>query len=41
MTGPSVVSVARIEPDLALQSWDRVRRLVAEELSNVVDRPLT
>ena len=29
MTGPSVVSVARIEPDLARQSWERVRRLVA------------
>ena len=29
MTGPAVVSVARIEPDLAHRSWVRVRRLVA------------
>ena len=29
MTGPSVVSVGRVEPDLARRSWDRVRRLVA------------
>ena len=28
MTGPAVVSVARIEPDLARRSWARVRRLV-------------
>ena len=31
MTGPSVVSVARIEPDLARESWNRVRRLVARD----------
>ena len=31
MTGPAVVSVARIEPDLARRSWDRVRRLVARD----------
>ncbi len=29
MTGPAVVFVARIEPDLARQSWAQVRRLVA------------
>ena len=29
MTGPAVVSVARIEPDLARRSWERVQRLVA------------
>ena len=29
MTGPSVVSIARIEPDLARRSWPRLRRLVA------------
>lgn len=29
MSGPAVVSVARIEPDLARRSWARVRRLVA------------
>ena len=29
MAGPSVVSVARIEPDLARRSWAQVRRLVA------------
>ena len=29
MNGPSVISVSRIEPDLARRSWDRVRRLVA------------
>ena len=31
MTGPAVVSVARIEPDLARRSWARVRRLVARD----------
>ena len=31
MTGPSVVSVARIEPNLARRSWALVRRLVAGE----------
>ena len=31
MTGPSVVSVGRIEPDLARESWNRVRRLVARD----------
>ena len=31
MTGPAVVSVARIEPDLARRSWNRVRRLVARD----------
>lgn len=31
MTAPSVVSVARIEPDLARRSWDGVRRLVARD----------
>ena len=29
MTGPSVVSVGRIEPELARRSWGRVQRLVA------------
>ena len=29
MTGPAVVSVARIEPDLAHRSWTPVRELVA------------
>lgn len=29
MNGPSVISVSRIEPDLARRSWDRVLRLVA------------
>ena len=29
MMGPTVVSVGRIEPDLARRSWARVRRLVA------------
>ena len=29
MTGPAVVSVARIEPDLARRSWAQVRRIVA------------
>lgn len=28
MTGPSVVSVARIEPELARRSWGRVQHLV-------------
>ena len=31
MTGPAVVSVARIEPDLARRSWARVRCLVAHD----------
>ena len=31
MTGPSVVSVGRIEPDLARESWDRTTRLVARD----------
>ena len=31
MTGPAVVSVARIKPDLARRSWARVRRLVARD----------
>ena len=31
MTGPAVVSVARIEADLARRSWNRVRRLVAND----------
>ena len=31
MTGPAVVSVARIKPDLARQCWARVRRLVARD----------
>ncbi len=31
MTAPSVVSVARIEPDLARRSWDGVQRLVARD----------
>lgn len=34
MTGPSLVSAARIEPDLARQSWTRVRRLVAHDDPN-------
>ena len=29
MTGPTVVSIARIGPDLARRSWTRVRELVA------------
>ena len=29
MTGPAVVSVARIDPELARRSWERVQRLVA------------
>ena len=38
MTGPAVVSVARIEPDLARRSWARVRCLVAhDEAGNVSD----
>ena len=38
MTGPSVVSVARIEPDLARRSWTQVRRLVAgDEPGGAVD----
>ena len=31
MTGPAVVSVARIELDLARRSWGRVQRLVARD----------
>ena len=31
MTGAAMVSVARIEPDLARRSWARVRRLVAHD----------
>ena len=31
MTGPSVVSIARIAPDLARRCWDRVRRIVAHD----------
>ena len=31
MTGPSVISVARIEPDLARRSWTQVRRVVARD----------
>ena len=31
MTGPTVISVARIEPDLARRSWTRVRELVASD----------
>ncbi len=31
MTGPSVVSIGRIEPDLARQSWDRTTRIVAAD----------
>ena len=31
MTGPAVVSVARMEPDLARRSWGRVQRLVARD----------
>ena len=31
MTGPAVVSVARIDPELARRSWARVRRLVARD----------
>ena len=31
MSGPSVVSVARIEPKLARRSWDRVQALVASD----------
>ena len=31
MTGPSVVSIGRIEPDLARESWDRTTRLVARD----------
>ena len=31
MSGPAVVSVARIEPDLARRSWARVQRLVARD----------
>ena len=29
MTGPSAVSIARIDPELARRSWGRVQRLVA------------
>ena len=29
MTGPAVVSIARIDPELARRSWGRVQRLVA------------
>ena len=29
MTGPTVVSIARIDPELARRSWGRVQRLVA------------
>ena len=29
MTGPAIVSVARIDPELARRSWGRVQRLVA------------
>ena len=31
MTGPSVVSVGRIEPELARQSWDRTTQIVAAD----------
>ena len=31
MTGPAVVSIARIEPDLACRSWTQVRELVARD----------
>ena len=31
MTGPAVVSVARIEPELARRSWGDVRRLVVRD----------
>ena len=31
MSGPAVVSIARIRPDLARRSWTRVRRLVARD----------
>ena len=29
MTGPSVISIARIDPELARRSWGRIQRLVA------------
>lgn len=32
MSGPSMVSVGRIEPDLARPSWARVRRLTAVDI---------
>ena len=31
MSGPAVVSVVRLEPDLARRSWARVRRLFARD----------
>ena len=31
MTGPAVVSIARIDPELARRSWGRVQRLVAAD----------
>ena len=31
MTGPAVVSIARIDPELARRSWGRVQRVVAAD----------
>ncbi len=31
MTGPAIVSIGRIEPDLARQSWDHTRRIFARD----------